>query len=164
MLHAGALAVFPSPSLATSPLRRGNATSSSTSLVRGDLAKSVTSLHANWAEPSARLGHGREHRRLHVLWRPGVPRLPRRARIPRDRFYRPITRIATLGQRRRLDKATSGTGCSTAPAGRAPQARLLRLDRPRCVAHMVWLVVAWSAEHDNITTAAKHLAQAHADG
>jgi hypothetical protein len=29
---------------------------------------------------------------------------------------------------------------------------------------MVWLVVAWSAEHDNITTAAKHLAQAHADG
>ncbi len=42
------------------------------------------------------------------------------AGCPRDRFYRPITRIATLGQRRRLDKATSRTGCSTAPAGLAP--------------------------------------------
>lgn len=90
--------------------------------VRGDLAKSVTSLHANWAEPSASLGHGREHRRLHVLWRPGMPRLPRRGRmpprpvLPAHHPHRHARSTPTAGQGHIKDRLLDRTGGARTPS------------------------------------------------
>lgn len=83
---------------------------------------------------------------------------------PRDRFYEPIARISTFGRHGRLDKANIKDRLFGRAGGTSTPKRAYHdWTDPRCVAYMVWLVVSWAREHDQLTTAGKHLAQAQAD-